>query len=114
MAESNCLFCKMIRKEIKAKVEYEDERMLVIHDINPQAPAHLLVIPKKHVETLAALETSDIPMMGDIIHGATKVAKKNGWEHYRLVFNNGAEAGQSIFHIHLHLLAGRRMAWPPG
>lgn len=114
MTEESCLFCRMIRKEIKAKVEYEDDRMLVIHDINPQAPAHLLVIPKKHVETIDTLQAPDVPMMGDIIYCAKKVAQKNGWKHYRLVFNNGAESGQSVFHIHLHLLAGRRMSWPPG
>lgn len=110
----DCLFCRMIRKEIKAKVEYEDNGVLAIHDINPQAPAHILVIPKRHVERVDQLKESDAAMIGNAIVRAKEIAQKNGWTDYRLVFNNGREAGQSVFHIHLHLLSGRRMAWPPG
>lgn len=111
---SDCLFCRMIRKEIKAKVEFEDEEFFAIHDINPQAPAHVLVIPKKHLERVDAMQESDQAMMGGLIYCAKKIAEKNGWEDFRLVFNNGAGAGQSVFHVHLHLLSGRRMTWPPG
>ena len=109
-----CLFCRMIRKEIQAKIEYEDEDTLAIHDINPQAPHHILLIPKKHVAKVAETEAPDIPILGNLIFQARQIAARRGWEDYRLVFNNGAGAGQSVFHIHLHLLAGRRMAWPPG
>ena len=110
----DCLFCKMIRKEIKAKIEHEDEEILAIHDINPQAPVHMLILPKKHIAQVSDLEKSDRNLAGALIDGARQIAKKNGWQDYRLVFNNGAGAGQSVFHIHLHLLSGRRMAWPPG
>ena len=111
---ADCLFCKMIQKEIKAKIEYEDDDFLVIHDINPQAPVHVLILTKKHIDGIAAMQESDIELLGKTVLLAKKLAVKNQWEHYRLVFNNGSEAGQSIFHIHLHLLSGRRMKWPPG
>lgn len=111
---SNCLFCRMIQKEIQARVEAEDETMIAIHDINPQAPAHLLVIPKKHIESISALTDADSILIGELIQSARKIAQKNGWSDYRLVFNNGAQAGQSVFHVHLHLLSGRKMHWPPG
>ena len=110
----DCLFCKIIRKEIKSKIEYEDNEIIAIHDINPQAPVHILFIPKKHVESISTLARSDAALMGQLIYKAKELAKTRGWEHYRLLFNNGAEAGQSVFHIHLHLLSGRRMQWPPG
>ena len=111
---SDCLFCKIIQGTIQAKVVHEDPDMLVIEDINPQAPVHVLVIPKKHVDRIAALTPENIPLMGNIIFGAKTLAQKKGWQDYRLVFNNGEEAGQSVFHIHLHLLSGRPMNWPPG
>lgn len=110
----NCLFCRMISGEIKAKVEYEDEDLYAIHDINPQAPVHILIIPKKHIEKISDLEASDVENAGKLICGAKKIAAAKKWNDYRLVFNNGPEAGQSVFHVHLHLLSGRRMAWPPG
>ena len=111
---SNCLFCKMIRGEIKPKIEYEDEQVIAIHDMNPQAPHHILVIPKKHIAKVAETEAADSRTLGNIVFQARQIALRHGWEDYRLVFNNGTGAGQSVFHIHLHLLAGRRMAWPPG
>ena len=111
---SDCLFCKMIRGEIKPKIEHEDEEVLAIHDINPQAPHHLLVIPKKHIAKIGETTAPDAPLLGSLIFQARQIAARRGWEDYRLVFNNGAEAGQSVFHVHLHLLAGRRMTWPPG
>ena len=110
----DCLFCRMISGEIKAKVEYEDDTLFVIHDINPQAPAHLLVIPKKHIEKISDAGTEDVLTLGKIVDGAKKMAGRNGWKDFRLVFNNGPEAGQSVYHIHMHLLSGRRMTWPPG
>ena len=110
----NCLFCRMIKKEIKCKIEYEDEKTFAIHDINPQAPVHLLVMPKRHIESISGMEAADAGLIGEVIHRAKQIAASKGWEHYRLVFNNGAESGQSVFHIHLHLLSGRKMHWPPG
>ena len=97
-----------------AKVEYEDEEVLAIHDINPQAPLHLLIIPKKHSARVGEMQVPDVPLLGNLIFQARQIAAHQGWEDYRLVFNNGAAAGQTVFHIHLHLLAGRRMNWPPG
>ncbi len=111
---SDCLFCRMVRKEIPAKIEFENEEVLAIHDINPQAPHHLLVIPKKHIAKISEMETGDASAAGNVVLQAKEIAARRGWEDYRLVFNNGAGAGQSVFHIHLHLLAGRRMTWPPG
>ena len=111
---SPCLFCRMISGEIKANVAYEDADLLAIYDINPQAPVHLLVIPKKHVEKISDLREGDGEFIGKVVCGAQKIAAQNAWKDYRLVFNNGSESGQSVFHIHLHLLSGRRMTWPPG
>ena len=111
---ANCLFCKMIAGEIKPKVAYEDADLLAIHDINPQAPVHILVIPKKHIEKISDLSPQDTLLVGKVVDGARKIASQNSWKDYRLVFNNGAESGQSVFHIHLHLLSGRKMTWPPG
>ena len=111
---SNCLFCRMIAGEIKAKVAYEDDDLLAIHDINPQAPVHLLVIPKRHVEKVSSLQAQDAGLIEKVVRGAQKIAAQNHWEDFRLVFNNGAGAGQSVFHIHLHLLSGRPLHWPPG
>lgn len=110
----DCLFCRMIGGEIKVKIEYEDEDLFAIHDINPQAPHHVLVIPKKHISKIHDMESSDIELLGKVVYGARQIAAKNGWEHYRLVINNGSGSGQSVFHIHLHILAGRSMKWPPG
>ena len=111
---SDCLFCKIIKKEIKSKIEYEDDEVVAIQDINPQAPVHILVMPKRHIESISVMQEPDAALVGEVIYKARQIAKQRGWEHYRLVFNNGAESGQSVFHIHLHLLSGRRMHWPPG
>ncbi len=111
---TDCLFCKIIRKEIKAKIEYEDEETFVLHDINPQAPTHLLILPKKHISQISECDQESATLLGKVIYQAKQIAEKQGLSDYRLVFNNGAEAGQSVFHIHLHLLGGRRMTWPPG
>lgn len=111
---SDCLFCKIIDKKIPAKIELEEKNLLVIQDVNPQAPVHLLVIPKEHVAKIDALEKNQIILAGELIDAARRVAKSKNISDYRLVFNNGALAGQSVFHIHLHLLGGRAMHWPPG
>ena len=110
----DCLFCKIIEKKIPAKIEYEDPDFLAFHDINPQAPIHVLLIPKKHITSMSALQDSDEKLMGQLILRAKTIAEKREWKDYRFVFDNGLEAGQTVFHIHLHLLSGRKMAWPPG
>ncbi len=111
---SECIFCKILKKQIPAKIEYEDDKVLAFYDINPQAPVHLLVIPKKHTEKISDLKDADDRMIGNLILTAKNIAAQKGWGHYRLIVNNGEEAGQSVFHIHLHLLSGRQFAWPPG
>jgi histidine triad (HIT) family protein len=108
------LFTKIIDKKIPAKIAYEDEKYIAIHDINPQAPVHLLVIPKRLIATLNDLQASDAELVGGLFLVAGKLMKQMGQSDYRTVFNCGAEAGQSVFHIHLHVLAGRPMQWPPG
>lgn len=112
---NDCLFCKISKKEIPAKIVYEDESLFAIRDLNPQAPVHLLIIPKKHVSKIHDLNVSDSELIGRLILSAKKLAAEEKVEEgYRLVFNNGTQAGQSVFHVHLHLLGGRKMSWPPG
>ena len=108
------LFSKIIAKEIPAKIAYEDENYIVIHDIDPQAPVHVLVIPKKQIPTLNDLTPGDAELVGGMFLVAAKVMKQLGHTDYRTVFNCGPGAQQSIFHIHLHVLAGRKFTWPPG
>jgi histidine triad (HIT) family protein len=113
---SDCLFCRIARKEIPASVVYEDERLLVINDINPQAPLHALVIPKRHIATLNDVSAEDAALVGEMIRTAAAIARERGYAErgFRTVFNTNADAGQTVFHIHLHVLAGRALAWPPG
>ena len=108
------LFSKIIRKEIPAKIQYEDEKYLVIHDIQPAAPVHLLVIPKKAIATLNDLEPADAELVGGAFLVAKKIMRDMGQTDYRCVFNCGPGAQQSVFHLHLHVLAGRKFTWPPG
>ena len=108
------LFTKIIYRKIPAKIAYEDEQYIVIHDIQPQAPAHVLVIPKKQIATLNDLQPGDEALVGGMFLVAQKVMKELGHSDYRTVFNCGKGAQQSVFHIHLHVLAGRAMTWPPG
>jgi histidine triad (HIT) family protein len=112
----NCLFCKIIERKFPSKTVYEDESVLAFEDINPQAPIHILVIPKKHISTSLELEREDNELIGQLIQVANKIAKDRGVAKrgFRLVMNCNQEAGQTVFHIHLHLLAGRVMHWPPG
>ena len=113
---SDCLFCRMIAGEIKPSMVYEDPDLVAIEDINPQAPLHVLVIPKRHIATINDLTPDDDPLVGSMFRAAAELARRRGYAErgYRTVFNCNREAGQSVFHIHLHLLAGRGMAWPPG
>jgi histidine triad (HIT) family protein len=112
----SCLFCKIVAGEIPAKRVYEDEIVVAFEDINPQAPVHVLVIPKRHVATLNDLQASDDQLVGTLVRRAAAIAGERGLAAggYRTVFNCNSEAGQTVFHIHLHLLGGRRMTWPPG
>ena len=112
----DCIFCKIISKEIKSEIVYEDDKIMVIKDINPQAPIHNLVIPRRHFSTLNDCSEKDKEIIGELILKAKEIAEKEPKlaSGYRLVLNNGKEAGQAVFHIHLHLLGGRRMTWPPG
>lgn len=112
---NNCLFCKIEKREIPSNMVFENESLFAIRDINPKAPVHVLIIPRKHIAQMNDLEASDSKLAGELILTARQLAAQEKIENgYRLVFNNGAEAGQSVFHIHLHLLGGRRMTWPPG
>lgn len=113
---SDCLFCKIRDGEIPCKVIFEDDDVLAFHDVNPQAPIHLLVIPKKHISTVNDLAESDESIMGKMFTVAKNIAAQEGVSEdgYRLVVNCNRKAGQTVFHIHMHLLAGRAMTWPPG
>lgn len=114
--EPNCLFCKIARGEIPSKRAYEDDTYYAFHDINPAAPVHALVIPKKHIATVNHLTPEDEPLVGGMFTLAARLAGEQGLAErgYRLVFNCNQDAGQTVFHIHLHLLGGRAMKWPPG
>lgn len=113
---SNCLFCKMAAKEISPNVVYENERVLAFRDINPQAPMHVLVIPKEHVSTINDLDEAHATLVGEMFLAAKEVARLDGLSEsgYRTVMNCNADAGQTVFHIHLHVLGGRQLHWPPG
>ena len=113
MAEET-LFSKIIARKIPAKIAYEDEKYIVIHDINPQASAHVLVIPKKPIPTLNDLTPADVELVGGMFLVAKQVMQGMGHKDYRTIFNCGAAAQQSVFHLHLHVLAGRKFTWPPG
>ena len=112
---NNTIFGKIIRKEIPADIVYEDEQVLAFRDINPQAPVHLLVIPKDHIESLEALMPEQQPLMGHLMVVIQKVAAESGLtEGYRVVTNIGTDGGQTVPHLHFHILGGRGLSWPPG
>jgi len=113
---TDCLFCKMVSGEIKPDTVYEDDNVLAFRDINPQAPMHVLVIPKRHISTLNDLNESDAQLAGQLTLAAAKIAEQEGVEEsgYRTVMNCNAAGGQTVFHIHMHVLAGRNLSWPPG
>lgn len=112
----DCLFCKIAEKKIPAKIVYEDPHVLAFEDLNPQAPVHILVIPKKHISTSLDLSDEDNELIGEMFQAANKLAKEKGIADrgFRLVMNCNRDAGQTVFHIHLHLFGGRIMHWPPG
>lgn len=113
---SDCLFCKIIQRKIPGSIVYEDDRVLAFNDINPQAPTHVLLVPKRHIASINDLVPDDDRIVGELARRAAVIAKERGIADggYRLVFNTNRDAGQSVFHIHLHLLGGRSMQWPPG
>ncbi len=112
----SCLFCQIVDKKIDSDIVYEDEHLLAFKDINPQAPTHILVIPKKHIATLNELTPDDPALVGEMVYRAKELAKEQGIAEsgYRLVLNCNKDGGQAVFHIHLHLLGGRGLGWPPG
>jgi histidine triad (HIT) family protein len=115
MSESNCLFCEIISGAIPGEFVHSDDRCVVIRDINPQAPTHLLVIPRDHIESLDDASVADERVLGHLLRIGAKVANQAGVEEgYRTVINTGAGAGQTVFHIHVHVLGGRPLNWPPG
>ena len=113
---ARCLFCAIVEGRAKASRVYEDDKLVVIEDINPKAPVHLLIIPRKHIESPAHIQEEDRELIGDIFLAAKRMARERGVEAsgYRVVVNCNRDAGQSIFHLHYHLLGGRKMGWPPG
>jgi diadenosine tetraphosphate (Ap4A) HIT family hydrolase len=112
----NCLFCKIIGGEIPAKRVFEDDKLVVIEDISPVAPVHVLIIPRKHVVNALDLDPADDELIGHVYRTSARLAREKGVAEsgFRIVSNNNAGAGQSVFHIHFHLLAGRQLGWPPG
>jgi len=112
----DCIFCKIASKEIAATVVYEDDDILAFRDINPVAPSHILIIPKKHIPTINDLSPEDQSLLGKMILVAKQIAEEEGISKsgYRLVLNCEKDGGQEVFHIHLHLIGGRKMTWPPG
>ena len=112
----DCIFCKIVAGEIPATKVYEDDRAIAFRDINPQAPTHALVIPRSHIASLSEAGESDEALLGHLLRVAARVARDEGRAEsgYRTVINTGAGAGQSVFHIHVHVLGGRALTWPPG
>ncbi len=112
----NCLFCRIIERKIPAKIVFEDDLVVVIEDIAPVAPLHLLIIPKKHIVNSLDLHDDDAELLSRIFQVATRLARENAVAEsgFRIVINNNEDAGQSVFHLHFHLMAGRRFHWPPG
>lgn len=111
-----CIFCKIALGQIPAKIIYEDDKAIAFEDINPQAPVHVLVVPRKHISTTLDIQPDDYALVGHLFSISNVIARERGIDErgFRLVMNTNQEAGQSVFHIHLHLLGGRTMSWPPG
>lgn len=114
--EDKCLFCRIVRGEIAARKVHEDADVVAFEDINPQAPTHVLIVPRKHIPAIDDLSDADAPAIGTVITRAAQIARDLhlDTDGYRLVVNNGEAAGQTVFHIHVHLLGGRNLGWPPG
>ena len=113
---SDCLFCKIVAGQIPGAIVYQDDRVVAFKDINPQAPMHVLVVPRRHIATLNDLAPEEDGLVGEMVRRAAALAKEHGHADrgYRTVFNCHADAGQTVFHIHLHVLGGRSFTWPPG
>ncbi|MBI4488966.1 MAG: histidine triad nucleotide-binding protein [Deltaproteobacteria bacterium] len=113
---SDCLFCGIVRGDIKGEIVYQDNTLVAFKDINPKAPVHLLIVPRRHISTLLDVGLEDKGVIGDIFHLAARLARDQGIskDGFRLVVNCGPAAGQSVYHIHFHLLGGRSFTWPPG
>jgi histidine triad (HIT) family protein len=113
---TGCLFCNIVAREVPAQIVYENDHVLAFRDIRPMAPTHALVIPKRHIEGIHEAKAEDAAVLGDLLLAARNVAENLGLATggYRLIINEGADAGQSVFHLHCHIMGGRPMAWPPG
>ncbi|WP_019627080.1 histidine triad nucleotide-binding protein [Thioalkalivibrio sp. ALJT] len=113
---TDCIFCKIVAGEIPARIVFEDDAVLAFEDLNPQAPTHVLVIPKKHIATLNDLSPEDAPVIGAMTRAAAAIARERGFaeDGYRTVMNCNQGGGQTVYHIHMHVLAGRALSWPPG
>ena len=113
---NDCLFCEIVAGRVPATLVYQDDSLIVFKDINPQAPLHVLIVPRRHIASLNELSPADDVLVGSMLRRAALLAKESGYDErgYRTVFNTNREAGQTVFHIHLHLLAGRALGWPPG
>ena len=113
---SDCIFCQIAAGDIAADLVYQDEQVVAFRDITPQAPTHILIIPRRHIGTLLETDEETVPLLGRMQHAAVEIARREGLDQrgFRLVTNCLEEAGQSVFHLHLHLLGGRRLGWPPG
>ena len=111
-----CLFCRIVRGEIPAKVAAEDDLVFAFHDVDPKAPTHILIVPREHIASVDAMSAEHDMVLGRMVQVAQRLAREAGADAagYRLVFNHGPDAGQSVAHVHLHLLAGRKLTWPPG
>lgn len=112
---SDCLFCKIVDRELDANIVHESDSVLLFRDINPAAPVHVLAVPKEHIESAASLDAEHAGLVSELLTSLTETAHKEGLERgFRIVTNIGPDAGQSVAHLHFHLLGGRAMAWPPG
>ena len=111
---SDCIFCRIVAGEIPSKKVFEDDRIFAFEDISPKAPTHVLVVPREHIGRLSDVSPAEEPLLGALAARAASIARARGLSDYRLVVNNGEGAGQSVFHLHFHLLGGRAMGWPPG
>lgn len=116
MDKKECIFCKIARKEVPSKIVFEDADILAFEDLRPQAPVHMMVIPKAHIEKVSDIKEENMRLIGSLVLAAGNIARQKGIEEsgYRLVINCNRDAGQEVFHLHLHLLGGRKFTWPPG
>jgi histidine triad (HIT) family protein len=116
VSDPGCLFCRIVSGEIPARFVHRDEQVVAFHDVNPQAPVHVLVVPVRHIESVRAMTSADAPLLGAIVDVVNRVAADTGIAEsgFRTVANTGADGGQSVDHLHFHVLGGRRMSWPPG